>query len=1026
MHRHAVIATLAAASVVTAAPAQAILISWNNPAGGSSATAANWNPSQVPAEGDILRFNLPNTYSVIFGLAADSVATHQVYDGDVTYDPVIPHGVATGFHVAPNAGQSAIARILNGTMRLGWSSSVGAGGGATGTLRLSGGTTNVGQNVLGAPVSGPVMNVGGTGVAGGTGDLLVLNGAQLDLAYALNVGRFAGSTGTLRVRGAGTGAGGLRRSHVFADSSASDAHVGMDNGHGILEALDGGLFRVGRDLIVAEELGDVGEITIDGENAIDSSEVRVKGDFLVASNGVAGVPGGTATITVDSLGLFIVDHTTVVGDPDGSAAVIRLKPGGRMMTQHLLLEQPGGGSIDMEGGLLQINGGTLSTTTNRLTLPGASAMTQLATIELLNGANASFTGTEALPPLVVGTTGHGLVRVTGGSQLTANGGHLTLGDQDPSTGVLYVIYDGHLSSDRAAKVGVDGYGALLVFAGGQADFDGLDLGVDGGGYGIVEVLGATLATTGPLNVGGTTLAASGIGQVWLESGGILTSSAPLNAGTVWPGGLVTAKPNGRAELTGVMTVRGALAMEGGLVSGGVVALRGAGSIAGSGLVQSGILAAVDSTVTITSTGALEIGRDDAGGDVLMRGTVDVGAHTLTVHDPNSAVMKRVLLSGGELDLPAGGCQLEAGGLWLGHGVIRGPVFNEGRITSDAAAGLQFGGMIYNGIFANIGGDKIVFLSGGGFEGAGGVGAKVQADPGSLIRTTGFVTLGKSGVNDAVILRGRVECGLAGGLTLLSGNQIPIGGELVLDNSGVVVPTGVPCLIEAGGRVTGVGAVRSDVIVDGTVAPGSSAGVLVFDHVTFDAGGTLEAELGAHAANEWDVLQVLGDASLGGTLDLRRLSTFSAAPGDSFQILSCDSVIGTFANVTLDGTPIAGRLDVRYGTKGVWIVVPNLLGVGDDPAPGLTPPVLALQLAPLASPGRNAGIELALPSAATVSMSVFDVHGRQVGALRDGGLSAGRHRFDLERVPGAGVFFVRAVVDDASGRAVKKTRVVRLR
>jgi hypothetical protein len=129
-------------------------------------------------------------------------------------------------------------------------------------------------------------------------------------------------------------------------------------------------------------------------------------------------------------------------------------------------------------------------------------------------------------------------------------------------------------------------------------------------------------------------------------------------------------------------------------------------------------------------------------------------------------------------------------------------------------------------------------------------------------------------------------------------------------------------------------------------------------------------------------------------------------------------------VTLDGDTLNGELEVHYSNKKVWIVVPSPVGVEEGPP--MTPPVAALQLAPLGSPGRRAGVELALPAEAEVAMSVYDVNGREVSALWNGSLAAGRHRFELSRVPGAGVFFVRATVNGAEGRRVMNARVVRLR
>lgn len=1016
-------ALAAFALAVAIEPAAAVTRNWLNAAGGAADLPANWNPSAVPAVADLLRFDLPNTFTVTFGSGADSVDTHQFYRGDVSYSLGADHGVRTGFHVAPLVNQVATARILSGNLRLGWSASVGAGGSATGTLRIAGGSTNVSQNVAGAPAAGPVMNIGGTAVGGGTGEVAVLNGGQLDLAYHLNVGRFAGSTGTLRVRGAGNGANGLRRSHVFADSSGADCHLGMDNGHGILEVKEGGLFRVGRDLIVGEDLGDVGEITIDGQNAIDSSNVRVKDDLWVAANMTAGVPGGSGTITVDTVGVLVVDDSTVVGESDGSAGLITLKNRSRMVTRHLILRQPTGNSMDFQGGLLQVKGGSLSTNTGRLTIPGGANNLVMPVLELINGAQATFSGTPADPPLTIGSTGYAQFSVYGESHLVADGGNLTV-----QKGYLVVDSGGEVTSNRVGLLGPNGYGYLILHGGGQATFPGLDLGDGASGLGgvIMDGEGSTLNLNGPLNVGGSTLFGGSRGQASVGIGSVLNLLSPIDAGTLWNG---PSGPNqlaiaGRLNLTGRLTVRDQLFMADGEILGGSIALRDSGLIVGDGTVQSAILAGTDTTVTITATSQLEIGRDAAGGDVLMRGTTNVGSTYLFVHDPDSAVVGNVIIDGGSLSLPSGGGVIETGKRLFGEGSVYGPLVDHGYLISQGASGLRFGGTLF-GTGQGAGGDLFRFLAGGGFEGSGTIDAKIQADAGSLIRATGALYLGKAGLTDALILKGRIEAG-ANSLHLTNSDTTIVQGQLVLDGANVLAIGGFSPYIGNGGRLEGRGNIGPGLVVNGTVAPGHSAGRLdVNGPCTFGL-GIFEAELGDHAATEHDTLVVFGPVALAGNLALRRLSSYAASPGDSFQILVCEALAGTFASVTLDGAPLAGEFEIHYAANGVWIVVAQpTVDVPRDP-PG-SAPVFALQLAPMASPGQRPGIELALPTAAAAIVRAFDITGREIGMLWEGELGAGRHRFELtgDRA-GAGVFFVRAWIDDRNGRVVKTVRLVRLR
>jgi hypothetical protein len=986
----------------SAAPARAATLNWINAAGGVAGTAANWNPAQVPTELDLLKFELPGAYTVTFGNVVDSVLSQSIWGGDVTLVFNVTHGVKDGFRVAADAGQIATARLTSGTLRMGKTGIIGAGPGSIGTLRVAGGTSNLLQN--GGATA--FLYVGESG----TGETVVINGGSAEFAGSVDVGIASGGVGTVRVRGLGDTGSGLRRSRLILQSPGHDLQLGTFGGHGIVEVLEGGLVRVERDLLLSEESGDESEITIGGENVIDSSEVRVKDDLLLCVNpsALAGQAGGTGTIVLDSLGVLVVDDSTVVGDPDGSSGSITIRPNSRMITKHLILQQSTGGTIDFQGGMLQIDGGQLVTSTNRLTIPGGSQSVYLRpSLQMLNDASASFSGTALNPPLVVGETFSAEMRVAAGAVLTATGARSILGK--------------------------DGFGALYVEDGGIASLAGLDIGtgVTGEGSLIAKGPGSVVTLTGPLNVGGTTLNAGKAGSVFVSDGAALNLPGPV-AGTVWPpasgAGDFEVFDGGEVNLAGVLTVRGTLNMVGGDVMGGSVSLRGEGAITGEGTVQSAILGGTDTTVSITAIAAslanLEIGSDAPGGNVLMRGVLDVGSSAITVHDPDSAVVGVVDIAGGELHLPAGGGVIESGKRLVGDGTIHGPLVNRGYVIPVGPGWLQFAGTLY-GTGQGVGGANLRLLPGGGFEGAGLLNvAKFEADSGSTIRATGNLEIGNTIYSTPLVLLGRVETG--GNAVLFRRNGVDFGGELVLGGGDVQTSFASPLTLLSGARIEGRGDVHSPLTVAGTIAPGSSAGRLRAHVGATFAGGSLEIELGNHEAGEWDTLEVDGALTLDGNLELRRLPTFAAATGDSYAIVLGDSTSGAFDSVTLDGAPLAGELEVHYGPTGVWVVILQATtGVGNDPAN--SPHAGRVELAPSNSPGSRPGVALALPLPASVSLAAYDVSGRQVARLHQGDLAAGRHRFDLPSSCGsAGVYFIRASVDDGSRRVQRITRVIRLR
>jgi hypothetical protein len=122
-----------------------------------------------------------------------------------------------------------------------------------------------------------------------------------------------------------------------------------------------------------------------------------------------------------------------------------------------------------------------------------------------------------------------------------------------------------------------------------------------------------------------------------------------------------------------------------------------------------------------------------------------------------------------------------------------------------------------------------------------------------------------------------------------------GGRLNFNNN-----TDLPTLgsLVNNGHVGGDGRINASLLnaAGGTVSPGTSAGTLTVDgNYTQDAAATLAIELGGTAASEFDALHVGGMATLNGPLNVTFLDGFVLGPGDSFQILSAASRVGTFSN-----------------------------------------------------------------------------------------------------------------------------------
>ncbi len=133
----------------------------------------------------------------------------------------------------------------------------------------------------------------------------------------------------------------------------------------------------------------------------------------------------------------------------------------------------------------------------------------------------------------------------------------------------------------------------------------------------------------------------------------------------------------------------------------------------------------------------------------------------------------------------------------------------------------------------------------------------------------------------------------------------------------------------GGSLTGSGRVDADVVSAGAVEPGDSPGELTIEGTytqtdVFAGPGTLAIELGGtNPVTEYDVLTIIGDAELAGTLSVIPVDGFGPEIGQSFTILTATgSVMGEFEEVD------CSMYRVNYDLNSVVITVVAGQIVGD--------------------------------------------------------------------------------------------------
>ncbi len=310
--------------------------------------------------------------------------------------------------------------------------------------------------------------------------------------------------------------------------------------------------------------------------------------------------------------------------------------------------------------------------------------------------------------------------------------------------------------------------------------------------------------------------------------------------------------------------------------------------------------------------------------------------------------------------------------------------------------------------------------GGGFGGPGGTGS-LEIDQGALVEV-----LHTGGVNPAAtnIYENGTLIAATGGRLETSGyvwnrNLLGLRGGAVAADFVTLVPTG---------HLDGWGDLEADLNNSGRIDPHGDG--VAFGTIEVDGGLTLlaqsryRADLGQPAGQQYDRLVIAGHAALDGTLELRSGPGFLGDPGDAYAILACASRSGTFADVTWNGAPLDGEVEIVYAPSGVTVVVP-----GGTTA--VEPGGSAIARVSFA-PSRVGGLlqfALALPEAAVVEARVFDVRGREVGLLARGALPAGMHH--LEPLTGSrdlpsGVYFARAVVRAGARTETLAARTVLVR
>jgi hypothetical protein len=358
-----------------------------------------------------------------------------------------------------------------------------------------------------------------------------------------------------------------------------------------------------------------------------------------------------------------------------------------------------------------------------------------------------------------------------------------------------------------------------------------------------------------------------------------------NDDVVIPVGVTVTHSAGSDGIHG-LTVQGAL-----LVSGGTLTLNAAASVA-TLTVSGGTLTgpgALTVTASFTWTGGTLAGRGTTTLTAASTATLSAGGGTLALW--------RGLTSAGTVTwVGAGILQFLGGAGWTNSGTFQAQ-------PNGAAQNVTGAGIFRNtGTFVESSAGSTSFAAGVTFYNPG----VVQLNAGTLSLGTGTST-GTVTAALGAVLRLASYTLAAGSLVNGQGSVVFAGGASTL--GGTVSASG-GVRIESGAAVRAAGATVNASLTNAgapSVGLGAAGALTVNGDYSQTSTGSLNVVIGGLTAkSQYSQLQVSGQATLAGTVNVTFVNGFTPAPGNAFALLTCGSRSGTFA--TVRGTTLRPQYD----------------------------------------------------------------------------------------------------------------------
>jgi len=823
-------------------------------------------------------------------------------------------------------------------------------------LSISGSSiTNSGQIIMAAPVQ-----FGSTGLNLSSSGTVILSGRG---TITLNANSFGGDSiggsAILLNRSTIQGGGGLdmtfnnaKAGVINANESGVQLVVGRNNSQGpstntgLMEATDGGQLVMGS--LTLNNVG--GTIKAAGKN----SYVQLEGE----GQGGETFTGGTWT-TANGGAIQVVDSSALLDGTNGNtitnSGTMQLvdgaaHPGGNFQgtlmntgTLQILskgsgmgVNIPGGQTFTLTGsGSLTMGDGTSNAYNNQNYISGATFVSQQliqGTGNILNlvSFNNSATINANVPTgpnnlqLQLGRAG---ASTNTGTIEATNGGVLLIGSTTINNVGGTIAASG--TGSNLSLVGSLGTSGLTISGG---TFDGSGGGVIyGQGGSLLDGTTSTVNNTGTMVINYQDLQAQGT----LNNSGTMQILAPTNDN----GQTFLQIPNGEnLTITGKGTI---------IMGDGTDNSYNNNAAIGNNLGTNGTF---DNRTTIEGTGGIVLTNE-----VINDGTIIANVPTGT-----SGLMLLVdrvanIQNNGTIRATQGGIFYIGGGSCCGN-----PFTNAGTIIADAKSTVNLQnanpfGNLANGVLTggtyNVTGtleipgnittnDAKITLNGKASQILNPstnalVGFVTNAPKGSFTVTAGqsFTSAGTFTNQGAITVgKGSTFTVGSGGSYLQTEGKTTVNGKVTLSSTEEKTdeadsdssPAAANIRIAKGTLFGNGGTVAAHVYSSGTVIPADSltatGKLAITGAYTQTAAGALDANIAGASSGQFNVLNVTGAATIGGTLNIGLLDKFVPAVGDTFEILTAKKVTGTFA--TVNGTKIndSEHFTVTYNPDNVTLSV----------------------------------------------------------------------------------------------------------